>query len=149
MKKQVVVIMGLLLAVSLAVGAQVAPQFDVIPRIPVVGEPTSFISWFPPGYDVHWSVNNVPVGIGQTIKYVFPSIGTYLIVMEVFQGPHLVYSEEQLVKTQYSPPGYNPIPPPESPYVPPETDIDLDLSSASTVGLIFIIIGALLLLLEQ
>jgi|AntAceMinimDraft_18_1070375.scaffolds.fasta_scaffold04666_4 hypothetical protein len=147
------------------------PQFDVMPHFPTVGEPTSFISWFTPGYDIHWSVNNVSAGVGQIIEYVFPSIETYSVVMEVFQGPNLIYTEERAVQTQYSPPGYNPSPPeipyvppetpyvpPETPYVPPETpyippeipDVDLGgFSPTSLVGLLFLILGAFLLLQEQ
>ena len=178
MKKRLVVMMVLLAVVSLAIGAQSSLQFDVMPHFPMVGEPTSFISRFPPGHDIHWSVNNVPTGIGQKIEYVFPSIGTYSVVMEVFQGPHLIYTEEQVVQTQYSPPGYSPSPPeipyvppetpyvppeipyvpPEIPYVPPETpyippeipNVDTgDFSPTSIMGLLFLIIGALLLFLEQ
>jgi len=158
-------------------GTPSPPQFDVMPRIPTVGEPTSFISRFSPGYNILWSVNNVPVGTGQTTPYIFPSLGMYSVVMKVSQGSQVVYTEEQVVQTQFSPPGYNPSPPeipcapytpyvppetpyvpPETPYVPPETpyvppeipDIDTgDFSPTSILGLLFLFLGAYLLFLEQ
>ena len=147
------------------------PQFDVMPWTPTVGELTSFISRFPLGHDIRWKVNDVLVGTGQTTQYIFLSLGTYSVVMEAWQGPHMVYTETQVVNTQYSPPGYNPSPPttpyvppetpyapPETPYVPPETpyvppeipNIDTgDFSTTSILGLLFLILGAFLLLQEQ
>lgn len=157
--KKTNVVVGLLLVVSLvAVGAQAvgeqgvitAPQFDVMPRVPYVGEAsTSFTSRFSGGYEIYWSVNNTPVGKGKRIYYTFPSLETYLVTMRIFQGPNLIYLEEQLVTTQNMPPGYTL---PEDPYVPPHVSPEIDMEgdlSLSLIGAIFMIIGALLLLLEQ
>jgi hypothetical protein len=159
MKKRLVMAMVLLAIVSLVTGAQVvAPQFDVAPRVPVVRELASFVCWFPSaGYSVRWSVDTVFVGTGEVFRYVFPEVKNYLVSMEVLQGSQLVYAESQEIRTQNAPPGYVPDPPPDgsphdpSPpgYVPPDTSVDLEGLSKSTIGLFLGIIGAFLLLLEQ